>query len=870
MVDAGETCKDPAKSGALFSDKQMVVTTNASYATSVVVGDFNGDGWLDLASASYHDNKITWYKNTDGKGTFGPQIIVTTKAYGAQSVAVGDFNGDGWLDLASAFGNAVAWYKNTDGKGTFGQPIIVTTKTIFARSVAVGDFNGDGWLDLVSASANDNKIAWYKNTDGKGTFGQQIIVTTNASRALSVAVGDFNGDGWLDLASASYGDTKIAWYKNTDGKGTFGEQIVVTTKGISAISVAVGDFNGDGWLDLASASPVAWYNNTDGKGTFGEQIIVTTKAIGAMCVAVGDLNGDGWLDLVSATQWNSMIAWYKNTDGKGTFGQQIIVTTRVIDAQSVTVGDFNGDGWLDLASASDADNKIAWYQNDGPCCPPGQGSNDDVYCTSCTPGHFGPTISTPCLSCLAGFWSTGSAQVTCTGCSAGQFSSEIGLKSNDQCKGRCAAGTYSSEIGLTKNGQCKGRCAAGTYSSETGLSKSTQCHGHCSAGKYSSETRLVSDSQCQGRCSIGKFSSKVGLTSDSECLGRCSAGKYSSETGLSMDQQCQGRCPAGRFSQETGLTSSDECKGYCSAGKFSSEVGLASDEGCRGRCPAGTFSSDTGLTSKEQCVGRCSAGKFSSETGLTSESECTHQCSAGRYSSETGLTTNEECSKCPSDTYSQEEGQTSKDVCLKCPSGWSSKAQGVTTCTETAVKDQVEWIIGISAGSVFLLAAVVVFGICRSRSITKSHDHQQFQSEAERSLLQTEIAQISEGRQIEFNDLTWEKKLAAGAGGEVWKGKWRMMPEHYVAIKRIFLTNQDDKFRADDFWKNLSNRSNESNESNGTNGESKNDIISFDSVATTQTKISFLEVENVPAAADISWTLEKEISLLMRIKPHPR
>ena len=79
MVDAAdEMCKDPAKNGALFSDKQMVVTTKANYAMSVVVGDLNGDGWLDLASASEGDNKIAWYKNTDGKGTFGQQIIVTT------------------------------------------------------------------------------------------------------------------------------------------------------------------------------------------------------------------------------------------------------------------------------------------------------------------------------------------------------------------------------------------------------------------------------------------------------------------------------------------------------------------------------------------------------------------------------------------------------------------------------------------------------------------------------------------------------------------------------------------------------------------------------------------------------------------------
>jgi len=163
VVDAAdETCKDPAKSGALFS-QQLVVTTEASSAQSVAVGDFNGDGWLDLASASQNDRTIAWYKNTYGKGTFGQQIIVTTKAIQAWSVAVGDFNGDGWLDLASAswYDNKIAWYNNTDGKGTFGQQIVVTTKASGAYSVAVGDLNGDGWLDLASTYAEG--IAWYNN-----------------------------------------------------------------------------------------------------------------------------------------------------------------------------------------------------------------------------------------------------------------------------------------------------------------------------------------------------------------------------------------------------------------------------------------------------------------------------------------------------------------------------------------------------------------------------------------------------------------------------------------------------------------------------------------------------------------------------------
>ena len=384
-----ETCNKPSKSGALFSS-QRVVTTDVYAGYCVALGDLNGDGFLDLVYASEGtspsvNSKIAWYKNTNGKGTFGKEtIIVTTNISGAFSVAVGDFDADGSLDLVSGAyqHNEIAWYKNTDGKGTFSKRIVIPTNhggDGMGLWVVVGDFNHDGFLDVASASSFDNKIAWYKNTDGRGTFGTQIVVTTNASDTKDVAVGDIDGDGYLDLISASISDNKIAWYRNTDGKGTFSKEIIIATDFHRPLVGDVADFDGDGHLDFSACS-------TELSGQEGK------------------------------------VVWYRNTDGKGTFSKEIIVTTDVNYCNFVTVGDLDKDGHPDLFSSTTSAKmigKIAWYKNDGPCCPPGQGSTDGVVCSSCSPGHYGNSISGPCKSCPALSYSTESGSSTCQSCPQG-------------------------------------------------------------------------------------------------------------------------------------------------------------------------------------------------------------------------------------------------------------------------------------------------------------------------------------------------------------------------------------------------------------------------------------------------------------------
>jgi len=91
---------------------------------------------------------------------------------------------------------------------------IITTNAFAAHSVYSTDLDGDGDMDVLSASARDDKIAWYENTDGLGNFGAQQIITTNALYAFSVYATDLDGDGDMDVLSASWLDDKIAWYEN--------------------------------------------------------------------------------------------------------------------------------------------------------------------------------------------------------------------------------------------------------------------------------------------------------------------------------------------------------------------------------------------------------------------------------------------------------------------------------------------------------------------------------------------------------------------------------------------------------------------------------------------------------------------------------
>ena len=324
---------------------------------TVASGDFNGDGIPDLAVANSSDNTVSILLG-NGDGTFTVKSTPSTGSF-PYYIAVADFNGDGKADLAIA-----NWNDNTvsillgNGDGTFTAQTPVPTAESPA-ALAVGDFNSDGNLDLAVACANSSTLSILLG-NGDGTF------TAGASPAgggnpRHIVAGDFNEDGFLDLAVSDSSATNVTLLLG-NGNGTFQTPTAISTGSISPFTIVTADFNNDGHLDLAvSSGPQIEVLLGDGTGSFtaNPTITVGTGAFNFVnALGVGDFNGDGKVDIVAFDETPPFIPPFPPTpaailvlpgNGDGTFGTAASFPANGFQTQQIAVADFTNDGELDLA-----------------------------------------------------------------------------------------------------------------------------------------------------------------------------------------------------------------------------------------------------------------------------------------------------------------------------------------------------------------------------------------------------------------------------------------------------------------------------------------------------------------------------------------
>jgi hypothetical protein len=323
--------------------------------SEVKAGDFNGDHILDLATLDTGTVSISVLLGKPD-GTFQPtRYSQAGNGYPVVSLAVGDFNEDGKLDLATGTNrDNVYQYGVNDvvvlignGDGTFASPVYLGTD-LAPGSVATGDLNGDDNLDLVVATqdASEQPVVSVLLGRGDGTFAPPRTSGPYLGYMTAPALADFNGDGNADVVSGRQ-------VLLSNGDGTLREAGDV---GFDPYFWTVADFDGDGNLDLAGSTfHGAGFSvgilRGKGDGTFQTPQFFAGGA-NAGPLSAADVSGDGVLDLVTivsgSLDGNVTVLL---GSGDGSFGRPIAIALDH-EPNALVVADVNADGLPDVAVTS--------------------------------------------------------------------------------------------------------------------------------------------------------------------------------------------------------------------------------------------------------------------------------------------------------------------------------------------------------------------------------------------------------------------------------------------------------------------------------------------------------------------------------------
>ena len=277
--------------GASGADFLVTEYPAANGTTFLAVGDINSDGYLDVVASHGFEAQIKIFYNNGNSGFHpGVDLLNGNPAGGSFNIKLVDLDSDGDLDILSG----ASWYKGIGG-GEFASrsPLGIDASCSFFET---GDFNGDGLLDLACVDS-----LWVQSDSGF----IEVSRYWEIDMPYQMASGDLDGDGDLDLAIVDRGESVVLL--ENDGEGHMAIRGQVT--GITAHAVEVADFDGDGLLDIASASLSDYLSIYINKSNwqFGAEMRYPAGD-GPRELAVGDIDNDGYLDIAISNFYSDDIS----------------------------------------------------------------------------------------------------------------------------------------------------------------------------------------------------------------------------------------------------------------------------------------------------------------------------------------------------------------------------------------------------------------------------------------------------------------------------------------------------------------------------------------------------------------------------------
>ncbi|MCS3800755.1 FG-GAP-like repeat-containing protein [Niastella sp. OAS944] len=361
-----------------FASKSDLAAGDAPISSAVA--DFDQDGKVDLAVVNNVANTVSVYRNTSAQGavTFANSVTYNT-GLAPYSAAVGDFDGDGKLDLAIAnSGSAtVSVFKNnsTAGAIAFGNGMQFPSSSV-PRSIFVTDFDGDGKPDIaaVTDSIYQHVAIVIKNNTTNGTISFERHFTYPYSNLLSgsysVCVTDFDNDGKPDLAATNKSHALVTVIRNLSYPAVIAIDTNINyTTGTLPYAVAAGDLNGDNKPELlvtgSNSNTLSVYKNLSssaGISLDAKKDFVTGTKPG--WVAVSDLDGNGKPDVAVTNIDAASVSVYANSTAAGSMDLATKVDlTSGLQPYHVAGADFDGDGKPELVAVNKQSNTVSILKN---------------------------------------------------------------------------------------------------------------------------------------------------------------------------------------------------------------------------------------------------------------------------------------------------------------------------------------------------------------------------------------------------------------------------------------------------------------------------------------------------------------------------